>query len=151
MKSGARAQKGNTMNTRETIREIKKIIESTELSAEGMVAEIGETLNAYEHTNRNAAPLYALTDISTLSVKEVADQLMNSRLERDEKIGDVRLEYGCDLDIDILVDDPSDPRLDGHLDRTETFTLSDIREDFTEGTWYTWAKDEDGEDVLVCF
>ena len=139
------------MNTRETIREIKKIIESTELSAEGMVAEIGETLNAYERTNRNAAPLYALTDISTLSVKEVADQLMNSRLGRDEKIGDIRLEYGCDLDIDILVDDPSDPRLDGHIDRTETFTLSDIRDEFTQSDWYAWAKTEDGEDVLICF
>lgn len=151
MKSGARAQKGNTMNTRETIREIKKTIESTELSAEGMVAEIGETLNTYERTNGNAAPLYALTDISTLSVKEVADQLMNSRLERGEKIGDVRLECGCDLEIDILIDEPSDPRLDGHLDRTETFTISDIRDDFTQGDWYAWAKDENGEDVLICF
>ena len=139
------------MNAHETIRDIKKTIESDELSADGMVAEIGETLNAYERTNQNAAPLYALTDISTLSVKEVADQLMNSRLERDEKIGDVRLECGCDLDIDILVDDPSDPRLDGHIDRTETFTLSDIRDYFTQGDWYAWAKTEDGEDVLVCF
>ena len=139
------------MNAHETIRDIKKTIESDELSADGMVAEIGETLNAYERTNQNAAPLYALTDISTLSVKEVADQLMNSRLERDEMIGDVRLECGCDLDIDILVDDPSDPRLDGHIDRTETFTLSDIRDYFTQGDWYAWAKTEDGEDVLVCF
>lgn len=139
------------MNAHETIRDIKKTIESDELSADGMVAEIGETLNAYERTNQNAAPLYALTDISTLSVKEVADQLMNSRLGRDEKIGDVRLECGCDLDIDILVDDPSDPSLDGHIDRTETFTLSDIRDDFTQGDWYAWAKTEDGEDVLVCF
>lgn len=139
------------MNAHETIRDIKKTIESDELSADGMVAEIGETLNAYERTSQNAAPLYALTDISTLSVKEVADQLMNSRLERGERIGDVRLECGCDLEIDILIDEPSDPRLDGHLDHTETFTLSDIREDFTEGDWYAWAKTEDGEDVLVCF
>lgn len=86
------------MNAHETIRDIKKTIESDELSADGMVAEIGETLNAaYERTNQNAAPLYALTDISTLPVKEVADQLMNSRLERGERIGDVRLEYGCDF------------------------------------------------------
>ena len=139
------------MNAHETIRDIKKTIESDELSADGMVAEIGETLNAYERTNQNAAPLYALTDISTLSVKEVADQLMNSRLERGERIGDVRLECGCDLEIDILIDEPSDLRLDGHLDRTETFTISDIRDDFTQGDWYAWAKTEDGEDVLVCF
>ena len=135
------------MNAHETIRDIKKTIESDELSADGMVAEIGETLNAYERTSQNAAPLYALTDISTLSVKEVADQLMNSRLERGERIGDVRLECGCDLEIDILIDEPSDPR----LDRTETFTISDIREDFTQGDWYAWAKDENGEDVLICF
>lgn len=102
-------------------------------------------------TDKEPDALYALTDISTLSVKEVADLLMISRLKRGERIGDIRLECGCDLEIDILIDDPSDPRHDGNLDYTETFTISDIRDEFTQGDWYAWAKDENGEDVLICF
>lgn len=94
---------------------------------------------------------YEIDDCDALSVTEVAEQLMRYRLGRDEKIGDVRLERGRDLDIDILVDDPSDPRLDGHIDRTETFTPSDICEEFTEGDVFLWAKDcENGEWVLLC-
>ena len=50
-----------------------------------------------------------------------------------------------------MENDPSDPRIDGCLSHTEEFTLSDIREHFTQGEWYTWAKDEDGNDILLCF
>ena len=40
-------------------------------------------------------------DVQLLSPREVAEQLVNSTLALDEYIGDVRLECGCDLEVDI--------------------------------------------------
>ncbi len=94
------------------------------------------------------------SEVETLSVKEVVDQLLGcGALEpmQGKKVGESRVEYGCDLEIDIMEDDPSDPRIDGCLSHTETFTLSDIATWFTQGDAYAWAKDEDGDDILLCF
>ena len=68
---------------------------------------------------------------------------MNSRLEGDEKIGEVRLECGCDLEVDVVCN--------GKFAYTETFTLGDIRAEFGAADYYCWAKDDDGNDILACF
>lgn len=94
------------------------------------------------------------SDMQPLSLTEVAEQLQGCgalQLEADERTGEVRLECGTDLEIDIIKSDPMDRRIDGFRDRTETFTISDIREHFTAADYYTWAKDENGDDVLLCF
>lgn len=41
-----------------------------------------------------------------------------------------------------------DPRVDGR--RSEHIGIDFIRKHFTEADYYTWAKDEDGEPVLLC-
>lgn len=82
-------------------------------------------------------------DVIEMTPQEVAEQLMNGRLEPNEKIGEVRLECGKDLEIDIEVDE--------EFDRTETFYLSDIQDEFIHGDYYTWALNEKFEDVLLCF
>lgn len=89
--------------------------------------------------------------VQTLTPKEVAEQLMNSRLERDEKIGDVRLECGCDLEVDVMRVVEDDPRCSDYHLYTETFTLGDIRDEFEAADYYCWAKDDEGNDVLACF
>lgn len=94
---------------------------------------------------------YDLGDIYTMTPQEVADQLMNGWLEDDERICDVRLECGCDLEVDIEKVVKDDPRCSGYYDHSETFTIDDIREQFVQGDYYIWAKDEDGDDVLLCF
>jgi hypothetical protein len=90
-----------------------------------------------------------------LTPREVAEQLRDCgaiELAADEKIGEVRLEYGTDLEIDIDKVIEDDPRCSGYTDRTETFTISDIRDHFTSADYYAWARDEDGDDVvLMCF
>ena len=94
------------------------------------------------------------SDMQPLSLTEVVEQLQGCgalQLEADERTGEVRLECGTDLEIDIIKSDPMDRRIDGFLDRTETFTISDIREHFTAADYYAWAKDENGDDVLLCF
>lgn len=95
-----------------------------------------------------------LMDTAVLTPREVAEQLRDCgaiELAADEKIGEVRLEFGTDLEIDIdkIIED--DPRCSGYTDRTETFTMSDITDYFTAADYYAWAKDEDGNDVLMCF
>lgn len=92
------------------------------------------------------------SDVDTLSKGEVVQQLVNcGAIELDcEKIGESRIECGCDLEIDIMHDEPEDPRINGCLSRTETFTLADIRDWFTEGDAYAWATDEDGDEILLC-
>ena len=95
-----------------------------------------------------------INNVEALSLTEVVEQLVGCgalQIEADKKLGESRLECGCDLEIDIMENDPSDPRIDGCLSYTEEFTLSDIREHFTQGEWYAWAKDEDGNDILLCF
>ena len=93
-------------------------------------------------------------DIQTLTPQEVAKQLEGCgaiELDEDERISEVRLECGCDLEIDIEKVIEDDPRCSAYPSHTETFTLSDIREYFTEFDYYKWAKDENDEDVLACF
>ena len=95
-----------------------------------------------------------LMDTPVLSLREVVEQLENCgaiELAADEKIGEVRLEYGTGLEVDIDKVIEDDPRCSGYNDRTETFTISDIRDYFTAADYYAWAKDEDGDDVLMCF
>ena len=82
-------------------------------------------------------------DVAILTPKEVAEQLMNSRLDGGERIGEVRLECGCDLEVDVV--------RDGKYEYTETFTLGDIRSEFEAADYYCWAEDSDGNDVLACF
>lgn len=89
-------------------------------------------------------------DCDALTTNEVAHQLLDSVLAPDERVGEARLECGCDLEVDILHNDPSDPCIDGSLSHVETFTLGDIRYELCEGDIYCWAKDENGTDVLLC-
>ena len=94
-----------------------------------------------------------LDNCEALSVTDVIHQLEGCGaldVGADERIGESRLECGCDLDIDIMINDPSDMRIHGCLSRTVTFTLGDIRTHFTESDYYTWAKDENGDDILLC-
>ena len=93
-------------------------------------------------------------EVATLSVSEVVEQLRQCgalSVGPDKKIGECRIECGFDLAIDIMENEPDDPRIDGCLSYTEEFPLEDIRASFTECEWYTWAKDEDGDDILLCF
>lgn len=95
-----------------------------------------------------------INNVEALSLTEVVQQLIGCgaiEIAPDKRLGECRLECGCDLEIDIMENDPSDPRIDGCLSHTEEFTLSDIREHFTQGEWYAWAKDEDENDILLCF
>ena len=95
-----------------------------------------------------------LMDTAVLTPREVAEQLRDCgaiELAADEKIGEVRLEFGMDLEIDIDKVIEDDPRCSGYTDRTETFTMSDITDYFTAADYYAWAKDEDGNDVLMSF
>ena len=95
-----------------------------------------------------------MDECETMSVSEVVEQLKRCgalEVEPDKKIGECRIEFGCDLEIDIMENEPGDPRIDGCLSHTESFTLADIREHFTQCEWYAWAKDEDGDEILLCF
>lgn len=90
-------------------------------------------------------------DVSALTVREVVEQLMSCgdiELEDYERVIDTRLECGCDLEVDIECN-ADDVRIDGRY--TITRTLEDIRAAFTAADYYTWAVNEDGEDVLLCF
>ena len=94
------------------------------------------------------------SNCEALSVTEVVDQLVCCgalNVGDGKRIGESRLECGCDLEIDIMENDPSDPRINGCLSHTETFSLSDIRTHFTQSDYYAWAKDENGDDILLCF
>lgn len=93
-------------------------------------------------------------DTRVMSIKEVAEELKWNgalNLDSDERMGDARLECGCDLEIDIMTDDAMDRRIDGCLSRTETFTLNALLEEFSSFDYCTWAKDENGDDILLCF
>ena len=86
-------------------------------------------------------------EIHTMTPKEVAEQLVNCGaidLDENESICNVSLECGTDLEITIVDEDTNE-------DYTATFTLEDIRSEFTECEYYCWAKDENGNDVLACF
>ena len=95
-----------------------------------------------------------ISDTEVLTPREVAEQLVNCgaiELEPDERIGEIELDFVTDLAIEIEKVIEGDPRCSGYSERTETFTLSDIRDYFTASDYYAWAKDEDGNDVLMCF
>jgi hypothetical protein len=93
---------------------------------------------------------YDLGDVYTMTPQEVAEQLVNGTLADDERIRDVLLEYG-ELSIEIERVIKNDPRCSGYVVRVETFDIWDIRELFVHGDYYTWAKDDAGDDVLLCF
>lgn len=95
-----------------------------------------------------------LNDAAVLTPREVAEQLRDCNaieLAADEKIGEVRLEFGTDLEIDIDKVIEDDPRCSGYTDHTETFTVSDVAVYLDAADYYAWARDEDGDDVLLCF
>lgn len=80
--------------------------------------------------------------IHTYTPREVANMLVDCGyidLDDDECITDVRLECGSDLEIDFS------------SDRSENYTVCDIRDAFTASDYCAWAKDENDNDVLVCF
>lgn len=95
-----------------------------------------------------------MRDYSVMTPHEVAEQLVNCgaiELQADERIGEVRLECGTDLEINIEKVIEDDPRCSGYVDHTETFDMSDIEYHIEAADYYVWAKDEDGDDVLLCF
>ena len=91
---------------------------------------------------------------TTLTLREVAEQLANCgaiQLVDDEIIGDVRLEFEADLEVEIDKVVDGDPRCREYNERSETWTLGDIRCYFTMADFYAWGKDENGEYCLYCF
>ena len=77
-------------------------------------------------------------EVQTMTIAEVVEQLRTSgALE-------IRLECGCDLEVDVV-----SCLFSG--DHTETFTEGDIRDCFVNADYCTWAKDENGNDILLCF
>lgn len=89
-------------------------------------------------------------NLEALTPAEVAEQMTNSTIETDEEIGAVSLEDG-DLVVEIRKVVKGDPRCSGCCDRYMTFDIEDIRAEFVAADYYEWAKDEDGDDVLLCF
>ena len=86
-------------------------------------------------------------EVQAMTVAEVVDQLnaCGALVVGDgEYVGECRLECGCDLEVDVV------SCLVG-ADHTETFTESDIRDWFVNADYCAWAKDEEGNDVLLCF
>lgn len=84
------------------------------------------------------------SECDTLSIAEVVEQLKDHIGVLDgEEIGECRIECGCDLEVDVTID--------GEVVRTETFSLADIRVWCDQYDTYAWAKDEDGNAILLCF
>jgi hypothetical protein len=82
---------------------------------------------------------------SVMTPQEVAEQLTwcgELNLEDGERIVSVTLECGCDLEVTIR---------DGENEYTREFTEWDIKQAFDQPEWVVWAKDENGNDVLLCF
>jgi hypothetical protein len=44
-----------------------------------------------------------------------------------------------------------DPRCSGYIDHTDTFDMSDIEYHFSAADYYAWVRDENGNDMLMCF
>lgn len=92
-------------------------------------------------------------DTAVLTPEEVAEQLLDCNafeLAPDEKLGEVEMD-GHLLVVHILYNEPMDCRIDGFRKRDEEFDMGDIRSHFTAADYYQWAKDEDGDDCLLCF
>ena len=64
-------------------------------------------------------------------------------LQGDAKIGNCRLDGGT-FTADII-------HPDGSVILRKEMTLQNMRDTLTSCTFCTWAKDEEGEDVLACF
>lgn len=80
-------------------------------------------------------------DISVYRPEEVAQMLVDCcdlELDDDERITNVSLEFGCDLEIEI------------NGERTETYTIRDLTIAFDVADFIAWAKDENDNDILVC-
>ena len=87
-----------------------------------------------------------IIDCEVMPIQAVVEKLVDYgaiNLDEDERIGEVRLECGCDLEVDI--------EKNGNINRYETFTTNDIRWEFNEADYCVWAKDEANNDVLLCF
>ena len=86
-------------------------------------------------------------EVQTMTIAEVVEQLKACgalEIGDGEYLGECRLECGCDLEVDI------GSCMTGG-DHTETFTEQDIRDYFTNADYCTWAQDEEGVDILLCF
>lgn len=86
-------------------------------------------------------------EVETMTIAEVVEQLRTSgalEIGDGEYLGECRLECGCDLEVDVV-----SCLFSG--DHTETFTEGDIRDCFVNADYCTWAKDENGNDILLCF
>ena len=86
-------------------------------------------------------------EVQTMTIAEVVDQLKSCgalEVGDGEYVGECRFECGCDLEVDVL------SCLVG-ADHTETFTEQDVRDWFVNAEYCAWAKDENGNDVLLCF
>lgn len=86
-------------------------------------------------------------EVQTMTIAEVVEQLKACgalEIGDGEYLGECRLECGCDLEVDVV------SCLVG-ADHTETFTEQDIRDWFVNSDYCAWARNEDGEDILVCF
>ena len=86
-------------------------------------------------------------EVQTMTIAEVVKQLRTSgalEIGDGEYLGECRLECGCDLEVDVV-----SCLFSG--DHTETFTEGDIRDCFVNADYCTWAKDENGNDILLCF
>ena len=89
-----------------------------------------------------------------LTLREVAEQLVNCGaipIAEDEEIGDVQLESGTDLVVEIKKVIEDDPRCSGYSVRTDIMTMYHIREWFLQADYYAWGKDDNGDDCLYCF
>lgn len=64
-------------------------------------------------------------------------------LQGDAKIGNCELDGGT-FTVDII-------HPDGYIILHKEMTLQNMRDMLTGCTFCTWAKDEDGDDVLACF
>jgi len=85
-------------------------------------------------------------ECETLTPDEVAHQLLDCGYlngGRKTEITAVRLECGCDLEIDYRDIETGDAE-------TETYTESDINNCFEACSFYKWAQNENAEDVLLC-
>lgn len=86
-------------------------------------------------------------EVQTMNIMEVVMELKACgalEVGDGEYVGECRLECGCDLEVDI------GSCMTGG-DHTETFTEQDIRDWFVNSDYCVWARNEDGEDILVCF
>ena len=78
-----------------------------------------------------------------MSLQDVANELLEGALDDGHRIGDVRLTFGTNLEVEFIGEDTRE---------VFTFTLHDIYSDrdFYHADFYVWAKSEKGENVLLC-